>query len=1481
MDLNMKTWFTPKSPIFVSLLTIIVAMVTLQTTNAQACACKGSVNVSVDGTGSATVTAAMLLTNESPTNCTGASTVQVMLTPTGSPIPGSPNVTCEHVGKTLYGKVTNGTNSCWSTIIVQDELKPTITCPSGPVSVSCTELVSYRPTVTDNCPSGLKLDFTEIVNDNSCSEGLPDNVIKQIVRTYTATDKSGNNSAPCTITLNVTTITLAQYNSFTAPAPYNEAPGDNDPLACDGDWLKLPNGHPDPYDKLPKRGTGLPTLGVGGPIITEVLEENCKLDVSFSDVVINAGCVTKYAREWKIIDWACTRRPHINKLQMIEVVDRVGPTIGVLSNLEYSTSPHECLGRVNFAAPTLSDACSPSDKLTFDINIYDMTGIPVGIIKHGQARTFSLPTGRYTAEYVAYDGCYNKSRRSITVVVSDKTPPVVVCKEFATIGITSDGNAWVPASSFDNGSHDECKMGDVLVRRMDTDNCGTCDLPTFNGFKLIGEYGSGPNKRYYYLSEHGVNPDVALRKARAYGGYAVSFGTLAERNAVNNMVKAIGPDIIYFIGYSDIDGDSKYTWEDPKDTIKMTVFDPSSLPFDPANYTYISADDNTLYEASALRIGRYVVEISDPCGWSAFAKFCCTDVNPTVPQVVSVRAIDAAGNFNDCMVNVIVQDKIGPTISCPKNEKVTCDFVYDPNNLRKDFGWPTYSDNCGGNLVVLRDSMNNVNSCRVGKIRRTWTVTDAGGRSSSCTQMITFSPNPSLEYTGPKENEWPRDTMILGCGNPNAANLSPDSLGRPKINNEACSLVAVEIPDDKVFNFNNQGSPACYKILRTWVVIDWCKFYPNKNADGVDYPRDITYNVNAWKRTQEIKIIDNIAPEIDPVAPSLSVNTFDATCEEGFVELRASADDICTRVLRNRYEIQTQSGQTIIVTGNGNTINASGTYPVGTHTITYIFEDNCGNLSRASQTFSIINKKAPNITLRNGLAINLGNDGGGRASAEIWASDFDLKSSHPCGYDVLLSFIPIRTQVIRGSQGQDSTILVGMPNRVYTCDSLGRRNVKLYAASLTPDNVLVTAEATTFIDVQDNGDYCNTTTVTINHNISGRVVTENNIEVEDIRVSLIGSEKNIMTDAQGNFGFEEVAAGGDYTVTPYKNDDVLNGISTLDIVMIQRYILKLASLNSPYKMVAADVNKDGKITSLDLVELRKVILGTNTSFTNNNSWRFADKNYTFSDANNAQGEAFPEVYPINNLNSNMVTDFVAIKVGDVNNSYSKANEVILNNRSLNTIGCYTDMQTCRSGSYMRLPIRVGDVMKISGFQAAWKYDVIDMKFKGVEPAALPMGEDNVSDYDGVVRVSWHSPNAIGLESDAVMFYLLFEAIHDVDLKSTFTLDPSSLAAEVYNSDVEVMKLQWENRDKEGYALYQNHPNPFKDQTVIGFDLPTQMMASFTFYDLSGKLLKVCEVAGQKGYNSLTVQKDELGSGLLYYTMQAGEYISTRKMIIIK
>ena len=66
---------------------------------------------------------------------------------------------------------------------------------------------------------------------------------------------------------------------------------------------------------------------------------------------------------------------------------------------------------------------------------------------------------------------------------------------------------------------------------------------------------------------------------------------------------------------------------------------------------------------------------------------------------------------------------------------------------------------------------------------------------------------------------------------------------------------------------------------------------------------------------------------------------------------------------------------------------------------------------------------------------------------------------------------------------------------------------------------------------------------------------------------------NELTDGEGLYAFPDMPMGGNYLVQPTKNTEHLNGVSTLDLILIQRHILGLELMASPYQLIAADINR--------------------------------------------------------------------------------------------------------------------------------------------------------------------------------------------------------------------------------------------------------------------------------------------------------------------
>lgn len=172
--------------------------------------------------------------------------------------------------------------------------------------------------------------------------------------------------------------------------------------------------------------------------------------------------------------------------------------------------------------------------------------------------------------------------------------------------------------------------------------------------------------------------------------------------------------------------------------------------------------------------------------------------------------------------------------------------------------------------------------------------------------------------------------------------------------------------------------------------------------------------------------------------------------------------------------------------------------------------------------------------------------------------------------------------------------------------------------------------------------------------VSGMVTTETGTPVPEVQVLILGDAGTTLsttTDASGLFTFSDLPAGDTYELDFSRSGEVLNGISTLDLIQVQRHILNINPLQSPYQMLAADVNLSGSITTLDLIFIRRVILGLRTGFDSLPAWFFVPVEGFFVDPLNPFAGVLQNAYILDNLQDDVLDfDVLALKPGDVNSS---------------------------------------------------------------------------------------------------------------------------------------------------------------------------------------------------------------------------------------
>jgi len=154
--------------------------------------------------------------------------------------------------------------------------------------------------------------------------------------------------------------------------------------------------------------------------------------------------------------------------------------------------------------------------------------------------------------------------------------------------------------------------------------------------------------------------------------------------------------------------------------------------------------------------------------------------------------------------------------------------------------------------------------------------------------------------------------------------------------------------------------------------------------------------------------------------------------------------------------------------------------------------------------------------------------------------------------------------------------------------------------------------------------------------------------------------------------------------------------------------------------------------------------------------------------------------------------------------------------------------------------------------------------------------------DGYLTFVWHEG---GYQNDVDLFTFSFVAqkngvlSESVSIKSNIT---PSLAYDTESNEYEVIH-QYNSLgiSKKQAELHQNEPNPFNDESIIDFYIPKAGPVSFTFYDVSGRVVHEIKGTYEAGDRSILIKKESLsGPGIIYYHMEYEDQRLRRKMVII-
>jgi hypothetical protein len=371
------------------------------------------------------------------------------------------------------------------------------------------------------------------------------------------------------------------------------------------------------------------------------------------------------------------------------------------------------------------------------------------------------------------------------------------------------------------------------------------------------------------------------------------------------------------------------------------------------------------------------------------------------------------------------------------------------------------------------------------------------------------------------------------------------------------------------------------------------------------------------------------------------------------------------------------------------------------------------------------------------------------------------------------------------------------------------------------------------------------------------------------------------------YGFVGIPRGDDFELTPSRDSDAINGVSTYDIALMSRHILGEQLLTSALKQIAADVNADGSIDALDMLITRRLVLQDIYAFPSNKSWRFVPKVYQFpSSANTIPATNFPDFLAFVNLTDTVRTaDFWAIKTGDLNGSasgYAARGSGQVELRGVNSLIINAKNDFLEKDKTYDIELSC-DKMDASGFQFTLNFDKNLVKIERIEQGELSNFNQNnyvLFPSEGKATVSWNgSLDKKG--SPMNLFRLRLSVNQSVHLSDVLRLTSDLTAAEAFSSTGETspIELQFKGVKNNDFIVFQNEPNPTVGGTTnIRFRLPEVSEAKLTLYDIAGKILQTEVRNFEKGDNVWRISTPSV-SGVVLYRLDTPTHSATRRMLI--
>ncbi|MCX6169916.1 MAG: cohesin domain-containing protein [Ignavibacteriales bacterium] len=425
--------------------------------------------------------------------------------------------------------------------------------------------------------------------------------------------------------------------------------------------------------------------------------------------------------------------------------------------------------------------------------------------------------------------------------------------------------------------------------------------------------------------------------------------------------------------------------------------------------------------------------------------------------------------------------------------------------------------------------------------------------------------------------------------------------------------------------------------------------------------------------------------------------------------------------------------------------------------------------------------------------------------------------------------------------------------------------------------------------------------------VTGAIKFENT----EMSISIDGN-----TNAVGKFDFSNIKPGSDFVLTP-KTDLSLPDPITLavDAVDARKAFDAREGGTTPFQndlqKMAADINGDGIINSTDAFAILQISTGALTAADFNESkWIFVDSTFKLTSSNWQTAPNTISYTPLDTLKARQT--FWGVIRGDADGDYSPSTIVALSKifaatqvLDPNTVMYSTPQRmTIKPGDTLSLPIYIKlNGSKIAAFNISVEVnpEILAYTNKYSIGNSIPAGTgwSFSTHFDSNGKLNIGATDFVGaidpISQDGLIAFFKFVVKGNPKLGDSCgvkILNASASDAKYINLSVSssggqvivsnLTDVSENNNIDFNYSLNQNYPNPFNPSTFIEYSIKNEGLVKVDVYNVLGELV-ISLVNKQQNAGKYKVEwnASQCASGIYFYRINSGEFVQTRKMLLIK